>query len=482
MPRRPIQTVIALATIACAVNLLDSRGADAQGLLRRIQSRIQSRIAAPAVDPPQQPQAAPQAARSVAPADGDLARPEARRIRPIVPSRENAGSGSFGGSILAPLNEPPKRNVLPKRNEAAATSERPTLGIDVLQSRDATGGVRVVGFHDESLADNAGLRLGDIIVAIDGVDTPTIAAVGNELSAKVLGQRIEAKVLRGDENIKLSIPLVSRLAAVAKPSADLPTPVPAPPRTTGPALAFAPGDAGGAPNELLGANFSDAQGLRGVVVTEVNPGTASAAAGLEVGDRIVSLDGEFIADASALRNRLARLTDVELLSLQLVRKGELINKDLQTVQPAPRGAGGASGSGSSSFEEGIGAMLSGLLGGQPAVSEPRNKDQPRDVSAEKDVMSLGDEQKVRRVGFDERTNVNDLPAKGDLADGPISLTDDPPSLDVLELPLPSEIDPVNRTSNTRAETLKAVEEIRREIRRLEARLRALEGDKPQDDS
>lgn len=127
-------------------------------------------------------------------------------------------------------------------------------------------------------------------------------------------------------------------------------------------------------------------------------------------------------------------------------------------------------------------MLSGLLGGQPAVSEPRNKDQPRDVSAEKDVMSLGDEQKVRRVGFDERTNDNDLPAKGDLADGPISLTDDPPSLDVLELPLPSEIDPVNRTSNRRAETLKAVEEIRREIRRLEARLRALEGDKPQDDS
>jgi membrane-associated protease RseP (regulator of RpoE activity) len=476
MLRRPIQTVIALATIVCAVNLLDSRSADAQGLLQRIQSRIQSRIAAPPVDPPQQPQTPPQAARPGAPADRDLATPEGRRIRPILPSRDDAGSGSFGGSILAPRNE------LPTRTEADSTSARPTLGIDVLQSRGATAGVRVHRFRDESLADDAGLRLGDIIVAIDGVDTPTIAAVANELSAKRLGQRIEARVMRGNEDIDLTIPLVSRFAEAAKPNIDSDVPLLAPPLTPLPAPAQTLGDRSGSPNERLGVSVTDAQGLRGAVVAEVIPGKAGAAAGLEVGDRIVSLDGKLIADASALRNRLARLSDGDPLSLRLVRNGGLINKELQTGQPAPQGVTGASDAGPSTFE-GIGSMLGGLLGGQPVATEPRKKGQPLgEPASEKDVMALGDEQKVRRVGFDERTNVNDLPRGSDLADGPISLTDDPPSLDILDLPTPAEIDPVARTSGKRAEALKTAAELRREIRLLESRLRALEADKPKADT
>ncbi len=492
MLRRPIETVIALAAIVCAASVVDSRSADAQGLLRRIQSRIQSRIAVPPVDPRQPTQPREQAKQSEQPrSPARAARPAAaqspqaltqrRRVEPSSPPREDVESGKFGGSILAPFAEPPVGNPLvdePSVNELPRpatdpSSVRPTLGIEVLPSDGASAGVEVVRFHEDSLADDAGLRIGDVIVSIDGVDTPTIADVGGELARKRIGGQIQATVLRGNAAVDLELPLVDPRAFAAKPVIDSSASIAASPAgATDRAEAF---------DERLGVTVSDAQGLRGAFVRSVAPGTPAAAAGLLVGDRIVSLDGALIANVAALNNRLAHAADGEPFSLRLVRNDGLINKDIQLGDPGPQAVAGASNAAPSAIQ-GLGSILGGLLGGNPVAKQPRKTDPTGTApgstapGSEKDPLAMGDDPKVQRVGFDKSVNGSEASRGGAVADGPISLTDDPPSLDILELPTPREIEPITRSSPDRAEALRTAEEIRDEIRRLEARLRAVEAE------
>jgi len=74
---------------------------------------------------------------------------------------------------------------------------------------------------------------------------------------------------------------------------------------------------------LLGVSTTVApSGEAGAQVAEVVPGSAADAAGLEVGDRITSLDGEPVADSGRLRAQVLRRAPGAEVTLGVVRDGD----------------------------------------------------------------------------------------------------------------------------------------------------------------
>ena len=90
-------------------------------------------------------------------------------------------------------------------------------------------------------------------------------------------------------------------------------------------------------------------------------------------------------------------------------------------------------------------------------------------------MELGDEEPIRQVGFDEETEVVNPFKRPPPTEPPFGLSDDPPSLEKLELPE----EKTAPTEKTEAQQLaeKAAEKLREEIRVLEERLKNLEAQK-----
>jgi membrane-associated protease RseP (regulator of RpoE activity) len=208
----------------------------------------------------------------------------------------------------------------------------------------------------------------------------------------------------------------------------------------------------------FGIKSREERGVRGVLVTDVAADSPAAAAGLKVGDRIVSLDGRLTSNREALDRELARQAPGNPFAFQVIRNGKLITAEVGLKDPRGLANNGATGNGvtgdaakeSGSLLSGFGSMLGGLMGGKANAKG--------DASANKrDEMAFGDEEPVEQAAFEEEIH----PAVE-------KLQRDPPSLETLPLP-PAEAKPVESSVlNRRAE------ELREEIRLLEQRLKELE--------
>jgi Do/DeqQ family serine protease len=75
--------------------------------------------------------------------------------------------------------------------------------------------------------------------------------------------------------------------------------------------------------------------VRGALVSSVSEGSPAAKAGVERGDVIVSVDGETVSDANALRNRVAGTAPGTSLALGVVRSGEskTLRATLRALEP-----------------------------------------------------------------------------------------------------------------------------------------------------
>ena len=58
-------------------------------------------------------------------------------------------------------------------------------------------GLVVDNIRADSLADDAGLQVGDLIVAVNGQATPTVADIAKQLESLQAGDRIRARIIRG---------------------------------------------------------------------------------------------------------------------------------------------------------------------------------------------------------------------------------------------------------------------------------------------
>lgn len=437
-----------------SLTILDTRTAEGQ-LFRRLRSRIEAAVpVAPPVQSDTQsrnPQRAPGPATAPAgSAAQNAARPQGQRVSPIGPSETRSDRWNrFGNSILVP-NQQRQPDSGEEQTKAfaggppstAPTTDRPTLGIEVVPSRGTVRGLQVVRISEHSKADEAGLQLGDVIVAVEGTATRSIAEVAQLLQTRNSGDRVRAEIVRGRSNQVVMLPLMANRVATAKPA------------TTSPVNSEG--------LKELGIEIGPSEGDRGVMVTDVAINTPAAVAGLQAGDRIVSLDGRLLT-SDTLAREFANRKVGEQVSLQVVRNGKLISADVTLADPATiaqRRSQQATPS-QDSVLGGIGSVIGGLFSGNSA-SKTKPSTDPASATG-KDEMAFGDKEPIMQVDFES-----------DLEQGQSRFKEDPPSLEKLDLPqdtaTPIQLD----TSQQQTSRPLSAQAAREKIRQLRQQLKELE--------
>ena len=174
---------------------------------------------------------------------------------------------------------------------------RPRLGISVsdVTAVDAEAyrleriaGAEVNSVQEGSPAERAGLRVGDVVVAVDGRPVDDATELTATLAQRKPGDRVRLEVVRGGQRRDMTLEL-----------GEFERPRPAP------AGGAAPGGAGarlGFEVAPLTPQLAEQLGLRGrdggVVVTNVDPYGAAAAAGLRQGQLVLRINDRAVKDPS----------------------------------------------------------------------------------------------------------------------------------------------------------------------------------------
>lgn len=212
----------------------------------------------------------------------------------------------------------------------AATTEaarpRARIGVGLVDSPD---GVRLALISPNGPALKAGLRVGDIILTVDGQKISTADELRAILATKQPGDTLRLSIQRGTETLEVSLtldafPPTPTLAATFTPrprNTTLPSRTPRPTSTRRPSVT-----PGGAPTRA-GTVFTVSrygytfQALAtGFVVTRVVANGAARRAGLLVGDVITAVDGVNVS-ATTLATISSRLVTARGTVALSVRRG-----------------------------------------------------------------------------------------------------------------------------------------------------------------
>jgi serine protease Do len=174
-------------------------------------------------------------------------------------------------------------------------------------------GVMVAEILPDTPAQAAGLRAGDLIVAIDGRPVVETRELQRQVGATVAGKELPIVVLRDGRRreVRIRVGEMPPDAVADRVAAE---------------FGFLVRDA--APEESPGS------GPRPGVVAAVLERSAAARAGLEVGDRFVAVNGATVASAEATRRELQNAPLRDPLRLRVERRGEALNLVLPPAQPA----------------------------------------------------------------------------------------------------------------------------------------------------
>lgn len=200
--------------------------------------------------------------------------------------------GSNGIGFAIPVNM--VKVVLASAKQGGATVKRPWFGArlqavtsDLAESLslDRPIGALVVETVKGGPAEEAGLKSGDVILAVDGQTIEDADAFGFRFATKPVGSKVELKINRKGRVETLSV------RALVAPETKSPNPV----LISGQGLLAGITVANLSPAlaEDLGV---DASG-EGVIVTAVKPNSNADDIGLRVGDILVSIDGEDVKES-----------------------------------------------------------------------------------------------------------------------------------------------------------------------------------------
>ncbi|WP_419189120.1 PDZ domain-containing protein [Stieleria marina] len=249
----------------------------------------------------------------------------------------------FGESILR-SNSPGNQSASTSNNQPAKS----TLGIRVAPASGIGAGLNVISIRSESKADDAGLKVGDRILFFNGQPTPDVQSLSQFITRLPPGQIVTLRVGRGGRIGDIRVPLTAApIARTTSPSSSNADPRvvqnqtgqsrsnlrnetsadQSPDKRTS---AKHPSDNG----VRLGIDIEDQPGSRGVIVLSVDPNSPAAMAGLQRGDRIVSIDGRMVVGTDAFARELSGRSPQLPMAVQLVRQNQLRASTISFQTPA----------------------------------------------------------------------------------------------------------------------------------------------------
>jgi serine protease Do len=192
---------------------------------------------------------------------------------------------------------------------------RPRLGISVsdVTAVDAeayrlpnVSGAEVNTVEEGSPAARAGLRIGDVVVALDGEAVPDGTALTTRLARRQPGDEVRLTVVRDGARRDLSV----RLGEFERPAGSRDTPRPA----------DASGGALGLQLQPLTPELSSRLGIsgtNGVVIAGVQSNSSAAAAGVRAGQVLLSINGQPVRSMEDARRLAGGLRTGSVASLRV---------------------------------------------------------------------------------------------------------------------------------------------------------------------
>jgi serine protease Do len=196
---------------------------------------------------------------------------------------------------------------------AVVSSAYPDLAAALHLERDF--GVIVSDVLPGGPADNAGLRIQDIMVGVDGMPTGSLPLFAQSLYMHKAGEHAKIEVLRGKDRVQLDIPLVDQphkedsLADLVDPAKSIVRQL----SILGIEL-----------NLDLARSLPDLRIPTGVIVAARTLGSGTMEIPLQTGDVIHGLNGTTITTMAGLREALAKQKTGDSVALQVERYGQLI--------------------------------------------------------------------------------------------------------------------------------------------------------------
>ncbi len=130
--------------------------------------------------------------------------------------------------------------------------------------RPGQGGVLITRVMEGSAADKAGISAGDIVLSVNGKPVKRTPQLRSRLGILSIGDEVRLQLLRDGRPLSIIARMESASSLIA--------------------------DGSQFHRKLSGASLSNTRDSRGVIVSDIRPGSRAAATGLRVNDRIVSVN------------------------------------------------------------------------------------------------------------------------------------------------------------------------------------------------
>ncbi len=227
----------------------------------------------------------------------------------LTPTGGNVGLGfAIPSNMARQVMDQLRSEGKVSRSQLGVTVQNITADIAASLKLADVSGALVSGVQPGSPAARAGLRQGDVIVSLDGEKLADNNSLRNRIAGTKPGSKVAVEVLRDGRKETLYATLE------LKPTTST--------RAAGSDTADA--DGFGMTVQPLTPDVAkelDLAGRReGVVIREVDPDGAAAAAGLQPGDVIAQVNGKAVTSASELKSALGQAGDRPALLL-VARKG-----------------------------------------------------------------------------------------------------------------------------------------------------------------
>jgi S1-C subfamily serine protease len=251
----------------------------------------------------------------------------------------NLTLGAFPEHMMMPL-------------EPELMPERPFLGVRL---EDTDDGVRIAEVVPDSAAEEAGIAVDDILVALDETEVSTVQGVIEAVMGLEPGDTVALTVLRDGEEVQIDATLGS---APVMPHEFVPgmphhEGMPMPHHDFG----FNP-HGEGMPHDFmpfasgvrLGVRFimldeqvaseHDVAVTEGALITEVLPDTPAEEAGLQVGDIVTVVADDVLDVERTLRDRLYAYEPGDVVTFDVLREGETLQLEVTLGQVEMHSEGG----------------------------------------------------------------------------------------------------------------------------------------------